>query len=125
VADRNAANLGPFKALIGWVRFIELDDEVDDQGLVAKKHLRVEKMSYEDEDINLSPDVIINATSSPCGIKLYSEGPFERAWVVTVNGNFHSRHETKTSSYGVTYGSWKWAKDAIIDMSVLDWMAML
>jgi len=120
---RPAANLGPFKSAIGWVRLVELVTETLPDGS-RKERIRVEKMSYEDEEIDRNPDVIIDATSSPCGIEFYSVGKPGAEWVITVGGNFHSRHTTSTSIRDYD-SAWAKAKKAVVDMSVLDWMALL
>lgn len=108
---------GPFKAAIGWVRFVQADD------LAIPKRYRVEKMSYEDDEINLNPDVIINATSEPCGIEV-STNDFMQ-WTVIVGGCSHSRHADGIDHLGLHTGAWGQAKRAVEEMTVLDWLAML
>jgi len=115
-------DLGPVKALIGWVRFVLVDG--------ASNHLRVEKMSYDDIEINLNPDVIIDATSEPSGIELYEEriqsDPANGVeggiyWVIKVGDSIYGR-------YGYDkvrrQHAWPQAKRAVTEMSILQWMAL-
>ena len=113
-------DLGPIKALIGWVRFVRQPDELDSDER-KRQRLRVEKMSYDDEDINLNPDVIINATSEPCGIELRE---ITNGWVIEVGGSPYGKYEYDDSRYGVARSGWGQAKQAVTDMSVLQWMAL-
>lgn len=109
----NSYDLGPVKAAIGWVRLVAPSDVAPTSRYV------VEKMSYEDYEIDDNPAVIINATSEPCGIELTTNDFKE--WTITVGGSFHSTH--KDIKWGKS--AWRQARQAIIDMTVLDWMAML
>jgi len=117
--------LGPMKAAIGWVRFVAQGER---DNAPIKLYL-VEKMSYEDHEIDNNPDVIINATSEPCGIELTCDDALKE-WTVTVGGAFHSKHVDrpidilKSGKWNMR-SAWSLARQAVIDMSVLDWMAML
>lgn len=104
--------ISPVKAAIGYIRFIEVD----------RDHYRVEKMSYEEEDIDKHPDVILEATSSPCGIEIIRDGGDDK-WIVQVGGNFHSRHEPAHSPRCKT--GFQNARLAVIKMSVLDWLSLI
>ena len=111
---------GPVKALIGYVRFVPFPDDIPPG---EADHFTVEKMSYEEEDIDLSPDVVINATSEPCGIELTRTGD---SWVVTVGGQFLGQHDPLKLRESRSKGSaWDRAKKSIIELDILQWMAML
>ena len=86
-------------------------------------HYVVEKMSYEDNEIDNNPEVIINATSEPCGIELSTEDSKE--WTITVGGSFHSKYMDCNTGQWNRRSGWGQARQAIIDMTVLDWLAML
>ena len=108
------------KAAIGWVRLVAQGD----RDVAPIKHYTVEKMSYEDHEIDHNPDVIINATSEPCGIELTCNDDLT-GWTITVGGAFHSKHVDRKSGKWNVRSAWTLARQAVIDMTVLDWMAML
>jgi hypothetical protein len=103
---------GPLKAAIGWVRLVRTDEG----------NYKVEKMSYEDRDIDADPDVVIYATSSPCGIEMVHDT--SGSWTVKVGGQFHSLHKDNYSGID-TQSAWRKAKQTIIEMTVLDWLALI
>lgn len=117
-------DLGPVKALIGYVRFVPFPDDLPPG---EADRFTVEKMSYEEEDIDRDPNVVINATSEPCGIELIKETtPKGDAWVVLVGGQFLARHAPRKHSDPSYYRcSWQRAKKSIVELDVLQWMAML
>lgn len=109
----------PFKTPIGWVRFVAADDGGRS---TAELRFTVEKMSYTDEEIDINPDAIINATSRPTGVSVVHrrEGPHRYTVYVgkSVYGVYEDEHHwfSKKSS-GLTK-----AMAAISNMSALEWM---
>lgn len=99
--ERSVVGL-PFPASIGWIRLVQTDH----------KTWQVEKMSYEDTDVDTSPDVIINATSVQTGIVIKQTD--ERQYVIKIKNN----------TYSNDCPSLRRAIDMVKTISVLDWIAL-
>jgi len=80
-------------------------------------------MSYDDEDINLNPDVIINATSESCGIELHEMADGD-GWQIVIGTTVYGKYLDYKTNYGVSRSGWAQAKRAITEMSLLQWMAL-